>query len=454
MSMAQIAGKTAFLPMDPCEVEKFLYDLGLDGPGAEHHFEFVGGFYDDYQIDWGTDFRLANRLAQRIGDLGDQRDAHKAWCCIQEHCTAEDALRASYNMASIMFLDGVDSDEMLGEFALENGIIEEYNNLPDEIYEALDKTKAGARMREWEGGIIVNGGYLLVSEDFSDEPIPEEEPHAYFQVRFNDGQRDSGWYDLPLSESDERLIARVFGREDLSGLPIENRSTIPYLNNMISDADELPELNLLSDALTRMSSEDIQKYKALLDVIQPGTPSTALRLADEMGFYDVELQFSDPAAYGHEYIEDHYNINEHDPLLRFIDNAGFGAAMMNEDGYRSTRYGAVYMNVMAMKYLAGPNTVYGGDYYCGRTEGFPTCVCWDQDAQKVWLELNEGAADSIITDGMVAGYAHYQAICEEWGVRHCASQEDYEQVLNELGAQSYDEFLAAAQKNQGMGGMT
>jgi len=91
MSMAQIAGKTAFLPMEPYDVEKLLYDLGLDGPGAEHHFEFVGGFYDDYPIDWGTDFRLANRLTQRISDLGDLRDTLNAWCHVQGGCTAEEA---------------------------------------------------------------------------------------------------------------------------------------------------------------------------------------------------------------------------------------------------------------------------------------------------------------------------------------------------------------------------
>ena len=449
MSMAQIAGKTAFLPMEPCEVEKFLYDLGLDGLGAEYHFEFVGGFYDDYQIDWGTDFRLANRLAQRVGDLGDRREDFRAWCCTQEHCTAEDALRASYNMGSIMFLDGIDNDELLGEFALENGMIEEYNNLPDEIYEALDKEKAGARMREGEGGVIVNGGYLLVSEDFSDEPIPEEEPFAYFQVRFSDGQRDSGWCDLPLSEADERLIARVFGCEDLSAFPIENRSIIPYLNGMISGADELPELNLLNEALCGMSSEDIQKYKALLEAVQPGTPSTALRLADEMDYYDVTLEYADPANYGLQHAAYHYNLDEDCSLLDYVDLMGYGTEMLNAEGYEATRYGAVYRNAMAQKFLAGANSFYSGDCYCGRTEGFPTLVCWDPDAQKVWLELSDGMADSE----MVKNFAYYQGLCEDWGVRHCASREDYKQVLDELGAQSYDEFMAAAQEEQGMGGM-
>ena len=183
----------------------------LGGDVAEHCIAKFG--YD--RVNW----LLANTIRLKEDD-GRFSAENKEWAkgFFFEH---DD----SYNMGSIMFLDGVDSDEMLGEFALENGMIEEYNNLPDAIYEALDKTKAGARMREWEGGVIVNGGYLLVNEDFSGEPLPAEEPLAYFQVRFSDGQRDSGWCDLPLSESDERLVARVFGCEDLSGLPLENRSS-------------------------------------------------------------------------------------------------------------------------------------------------------------------------------------------------------------------------------------
>jgi len=447
MSIAYIAGQPAFLPMDPYEVERFLYDLGLDGPEAAYSLDDFNDFHD-FPIDWGSDLRLMNRLAQRISDMGDMREALKAWCCAHEHCTAEDALRASYNMGSIMYMPGMDTDEALGEFALENGMIEEFNGLPDDIYEALDKTKAGAKMREMEGGVFVNEGYLLVEDDFSDEPILAEDPFAYFQVRFSDEQHDCGWIDVPLSESDERLIARVFDSVEITGLPIENRSIIPYLNSMISGTDELPELNLLNEALSAMSGEDIQKYKALLEVVRPGSPTAAIRLANDLLHYDVELQYMDPAAYGRQYVEDRYSFNEYEFLLPFIDYAGFGAVMLKDNGYLSTRYGAVYRNVMAMKYLAGPNTYCGGDYYLGRTEGFPTYVCWDPDAQKVWLELSEGTAMNT----PFAELVHYQQICEDWGVRHCASSEDYEQVLTELGAQPYDEVMTEEQV-QGFGGM-
>ena len=437
MSVVYVANIAATVPMDPYDVEQFLYRHSLDGPDTECGIDISTG-YHDYRIEWGTDFRLANRLMQRISGLGDLRDTFKAWCRAQEHCTATDALRASYHMNSVDFYLGVNSDEMLGEHALDNDIFYEYSELDADTIAMLDRAKVGARMREMDGGRFVEGGYLVAGEDFSGEPLPAEEPVAFFQVRFSDEHRDSGWCDVPLSEDNVLLIVRVVGSEDLSGLPIESRSILPFFNGIISGADELPELNLLNEALTAMSDEDIQKYKALLEVIQPGTPSTALRLADDLPHYDVEPQFADPEAYGRQYIEDRYSFNEYDSLLPFIDYAGFGAAMLKEDGYQSTRYGAVYMNVMAMKYLAGPNTYCGGDYYCGRTEGFPTYVCWDPDAQKVWLELSEGTADNT----PFAELLHYQRICEDWGVRHCASQEDYNQIINDLGAQLYDEAMA------------
>ena len=451
MSMAQIAGKTAFLPMEPYEVEKFLYDLGLDEPGVKHGFEFVDGFYDDYRIDWGTDFRLANRLTYRIGDMGDRREDFRAWCCAQEHCTAADALRASYNMRSFTFFPDMDTDEALGEFALDNNFFEDYNALPTEIYEALDREKAGARMREQEGGVFADGGYLVVLEDFSQEPLPAEEPLTYFQVRFSDEHHDSGWCDVPLSEDNVLLIARAVGSEDLSGLPVENRSIIPYLNGMISGADELPELGLLSEALDDLSDEGILKYQALLEVVQPGTPSTALRLAYEIGHYEVTPEYADPAHYGLQHAAYTYSLDADCSLLDYVDLAGYGTEMLRAEGYEATRYGAVYRNVIAQKFLAGPNTVYSGDCYCGRTEGFPTCVCWDPDTEKVWLELNDFAADSEMSES----FAYYQGICETWGIRHCASREYYEQIIEDLGAQPYDEVMAEEQDQEfyEMGGM-
>lgn len=344
MSMAQIAGKTAFLPMNLYEIEQFLYDLGLDGPGAEHHFEFIDGFFDDYQLDWGTDFRLANRLAQRISDLGDRRDTLKAWCCAQKHCTAEDALRASYHMTDVDFYPGVDSDEKLGQHALDNDIFYEYSELDDDVFAMLNRAKVGARMREMDGGRFVEGGYLLVGEDFSNESIPDEDPLAYFQVRFSDGlMQDSDWCDVPLSDESTRRIAENFGNESLWGLGMEYRSSLPRLNGFSVTAEDLQELGSLGQRLAGLSDEDALKYKALLEVEQPETPCAALRLAEDMDCYDVTPEYADPAVFGRQHAAYHYDLDEDCTLLDYVDLAGYGADMLRADGFESTRYGAVLL---------------------------------------------------------------------------------------------------------------
>ena len=439
-----------FLPMDRYEAEQVLYDLGLDGPSAVHAIEM----YSDnsgIHIVPGKDLRALNRLARQIDQMDDyQRAAFRAWGTTQGVCSVENALKACCHMDMLEFHPGFDSDELLGEFALDNDIFAEYKDLPDDTFAMLDRAKVGARMREMDGGVLANGGYL-VAGDVAGEELPAEEPLPWFQVSFSEGWvRESVWYSLPMTAEDEREIAGLFETDSLDGLNMGCRSSIPQLSGITPEADELPGLRLLHEALNGMSGEEIQKYKALIEVAKPESVGEAFRLADNLDHYDIELEYADPAAYGRQYLEDCYHFNEHDYLLSFIDYEGFGAAMMQQDSYMATRYGAVYMNVMAQSILAGPNTLCGIAYSCGRTEGFPTFVCWDPDQQNAWLELGVSAADSELA----SNFSYYQKICEDWGMRHCASVEDYAQIVSDLGAQPYDEVMAEEQSFGGMGGMT
>jgi hypothetical protein len=441
--------------MDPYEVEKFLYGLGLDGPGAKCSIGTELSF-SGYPIEWGSDFRQANRLFQQICDLSDRQGDFKAWCSAQptrpeggkqEHCTVEDALKAGCNMRLIDFYPGAHDDETLGAHVLENYLLEEHWNLPDADYAALDHAEAGARFRALEGGVFVDGGYLVVGEDFADAEIPAVTPEPWIEVRFRYGELDTGWLNIPHTPEEEREAVRWMNHDSLDGLTMECRSLIPQLNGIAASADELPELRDLDKTLNQMSGEELLQYKALLELAQPGSASAALRLAEEKAFYYVVPGYADPAAYGRQSAERFYRLGDV-TLTRFIDFEGYGKTMLGADGYESTRYGAVYRNAMAQKLLAGPNTLYRGEYYCDRTEGYPTLVCWDPDAQKVWLELSEGMADSSLRDN----FAYYQEICEDWGVRHCATQEDYEQVIRGLGVQPYDQAVVP-EEAQGFGGM-
>jgi len=337
-----IADKSALLPMDRYEAEQFLCELGLDGPGAEHQMEMISNF-SGVPLETGTDFRALNRLAQRFCELGDQRGVFIAWRHAQERCTVEDALKAACNIRLIDFYPGVCTDEFLGEHALNHYLLEEYSELPDEEYTKLDRAEAGARYREQEGGLFVDGGYLVVDEDFAAAELPAEEPLARFQVWFSNGGMDTGWIDVPLSEADERFVSRCFGGESFENLYMECRSSLPQLNRLSVTAADLQELRGLDEALAAMSGEELLKYRALAEVLGPRKIEHARWLAGDLDSFTVELAYANPAAYARDFLEQEYGMSKDDPTMQFIDLAGLGKHEIEAAGYRLTSYGAVLM---------------------------------------------------------------------------------------------------------------
>lgn len=240
--------------MDRYEAEQFLYDLRIDQADAEYEMELIGG---DYLLVLDSNFRELNRLAQRIDEMGDfPRESFDAWLSAQDLCTVEDALLATYHTDWIEFHPGFDTDEMLGEFALENGIFEDYNYLPTDIYEMLDQAKVGARMREQDGGQFVEGGDLIAG-DFSGEKLPAEKPLAFFQVRFSDGQDKSAWFELPLNEVNEQFIKTSFGRKSIFDLHISCRSSMPQIPACKLAEHDYERVCALIEHLETMTAEDL-----------------------------------------------------------------------------------------------------------------------------------------------------------------------------------------------------
>ena len=340
-----IGDQAASLPMDSYEAEQLLYDLGLDMPDVEYEMELVDS---DYLLALDSNFRELNHLAQRMNQMGDfDRETFGAWVDAQDTCSVKDALRASFHLDMVELHPGFDNDEMLGDHALDNGLCTEYADLSDDVYTMLDRAKVGAGMREQDGGVFVNGGYLVAaSMDGLDNP--QEEPLPWFQVSFSDGWAKEGyWEELPYTSEEEYDIACFFERKDLTDLKMACRSSIPQLSGLTSESTELPDLRDMAEALSEMSSDDLMKYKALLEVMKPESVCEALRLADDIGQYEVALDYADPAVYGLQHAMYRYGLDEDCQLLDFVDVAAYGAAMLQEDGYTQTRYGAVYTEDMA-----------------------------------------------------------------------------------------------------------
>jgi hypothetical protein len=360
--VVQIKDQQAELPMNRYEAERFLYDLGLGTPDVEYEMDLVNSDY--FLIDLDSNFRELNRLARRVEGMGDfDRETLHAWFKAQPSCTAGDVLRASYNLDRVEFYPGFYSDELLGEHALESEVFdeyfEEYKGLSTDVFDMLDKEKVGALMRERDGGVFSNGGYLKAAlMDGLD--YPQEEPLPWFQVRFNNGQDESTWFDVPLCPEDRQILETGFGPENFNSLGMTYRSSLPQLNGPPVTADMLGTFNDLAGTLAGMDGDELLKYKALLEAVQPGTLSGALQLTEEMSQYDVTLEYADPEVYGLQHAAYCYSLDADCRLFDFMDLAGYGAAMLLEDGYTQTRYGAVYTEDMELDEVMAEEQGFGG----------------------------------------------------------------------------------------------
>lgn len=73
------------------------------------------------------------------------------------------------------------------------------------------------------------------------------------------------------------------------------------------------------------------------------------------------------------------------------------------------------------------------DFQCDQTGGFPTslCVCFEKG--KAWLELNE----SFLRDMDETKLDYYRRLCADFGIRTCYDQEQFNNILKELGNDAY-----------------
>ena len=72
------------------------------------------------------------------------------------------------------------------------------------------------------------------------------------------------------------------------------------------------------------------------------------------------------------------------------------------------------------------------DFQCDQTGGFPTslCVCFEKG--KAWLELKE----NLVIDRDV-DLDYYRQLCADFGIRICCDNEQFNELLQELGGDAY-----------------
>lgn len=285
-----------------------------------------------------ADIEKLNALAEKI-------DGMTPW----EQWTFSGALDAEsinslddvLNVASLLennkLIAAVTSDRELGEFLVDSG------NLPIEehLRPYIDYAKVGAEYYSNFGGAYTSHGYVQRRDQ--KPALHDENPVFHVKLQAQDGTREYALH-LPASDAELDTAKRHLRISDFSDAKIAAwKCTDPQLTEMlprenitVQDADQLAQhIQWMQE-----TDGEMMKYLAALAVEKPNAFHEALTIAIDID--DYERVPEDAAEYGEQALR---HIGADDELIETIDGymdfAGLGEQLMEEDGVRWTDYGLI-----------------------------------------------------------------------------------------------------------------
>ena len=131
-----------------------------------------------------------NFLAKRIEEIGKEQTQICAYRALISELPDNicEAINCTYGLETVPVYP-CENVEEYGEIVLDNDFLEELEEIPYELYDLLDREKVGVLMQEREGGMFINGYYVIPSEyepvlayDGVVLPDPEEENTVEMEV--------------------------------------------------------------------------------------------------------------------------------------------------------------------------------------------------------------------------------------------------------------------------------
>ena len=173
-----------------------------------------------------------NFLASRMDQLTDtQMTAFRALCAVhfandpmfEEPVPIWQLINMTYGLDDVIVVGGIESDEDIGEFVITNGLNEDVDAVPESSIYLLDKKTIGKLQRENDGGVILDGSYVVtegyeIPEIYDGAVLPNRDHSldlAVFRLLVaespvNDSLetlKTAEWIKLPISTQEAQRIA-------------------------------------------------------------------------------------------------------------------------------------------------------------------------------------------------------------------------------------------------------
>lgn len=112
-----------------------------------------------------ANFAELNFLAKKIEEISKDQTQICAYRALMSELSDNicEAINRPYGLETIPVYP-CENVEEYGEIVLDNDFLEELEEIPYELYDLLDREKVGALMQEREGGMFIDGYYVIPSE--------------------------------------------------------------------------------------------------------------------------------------------------------------------------------------------------------------------------------------------------------------------------------------------------
>ena len=319
----------------------------------------IGGIDDDFGV-WNIRLSDAptidelNFFAKKHDEIKkDYTSALAFRSLVEQHesVSIAEAINYTYGLEGVPVYPCENTEEY-GKIVLDNELLEELSELPDELYEMISPEKAGEMMQKREGGVFISSHYAIPT---SYEPqlvytdtLPEKMEDWLFKLdvtAMKDDEPDEDKREaLELPATEERLkeVEEKLGIPLTESVWVDIHSEIDGIDDcVIGSMDSIYELNELANTLAGLPRREFAKFKAVLDHEHSKTLSEISSISMKLDNYEFEPSVTFMADYGEKYLAEMLPPEFDRELLNGEINASFARSVAAKNGVCLTDYGAI-----------------------------------------------------------------------------------------------------------------
>ena len=306
-----------------------------------------------------------NFFAERVSELPEEEitalsgvfNYRKESGMYDDGLSMKELINMTYQLESVMIAFNVGNDEALGEFVIENGLNSDIAEIPENALHLLDKVRIGELQREIDGGVFVDGKYVVAGEYqlpeiYDGENLPMKSvPNAVFRLQIaesgientDEAIESAEWLNLPIEHDEADLIAQEHNEEiteDCAYYGFE--SAIPQISReMVGSMQDFELLNQIAYCYRDMSELEQMTFKAAMQAEHAESLADVLDIAEHVSEYELAPYASDEGEFFKGYLAHQLGEDFDSKWLDAVSVNTENLNILDKLGGRTTDYGII-----------------------------------------------------------------------------------------------------------------